>query len=170
VSATLRLMAAADIEAVADLERGVFGAEAWSAEMLAGELAGAPRTRYYLVAEDQGAILGYGGLMLAGEQADVVTIGVRQGRWGEGIGTAVLTGLITEATRRGCTELFLEVRVDNDRAKRLYRHHGFEGIGVRLGYYQPSGTDALVMRRPLQPANAAPTRAKRAPSSAGGAA
>jgi ribosomal-protein-alanine N-acetyltransferase len=160
VSVTLRLMAGADIHAVADLEQAVFGGEAWSAGMLAEELAGAPQTRYYLVAEEHGAILGYGGLMLAGEQADVVTIGVRQGRWGEGIGTALLTGLITEATRRGCRELFLEVRVDNDRAKRLYHHHGFEGIGIRPGYYQPSGTDALVMRRPLQPAPGAATAAE----------
>ena len=34
-------------------------------------------------------------------------------------------------------------------AQRLYRSRGFEPIGVRHGYYQPSGTDALVMRLDL---------------------
>jgi ribosomal-protein-alanine N-acetyltransferase len=143
-------MSGADVAAVAGLDKSVFGAEAWSVGMLTEELASAPATRWYLIAEEAGAVLGYAGLLVAGDQADVVTLAVAAERWGEGIGTALLDGLIGEAARRGCTELFLEVRVDNDRAKRLYRRHGFEGIGLRHGYYQPSGTDALVMRRPIQ--------------------
>jgi hypothetical protein len=55
--------------------------------------------------------------------------------------------LLAEAGRRGCHEVFLEVRVDNARAQKLYRGYGFTEIGLRRGYYQPSGTDALVMRR-----------------------
>ncbi len=151
MSATLRPMRMTDVPAVASLDVSVFGAEAWSADMLAAELAGHPVTRYYLVAVDAGEVVGYGGLLLTGgDQADVVTLAVAAERWGEGIGAALLDGLIGEAARRGCTELFLEVRVDNERAKRLYRRHGFEGIGLRRGYYQPSGTDALVMRRPVE--------------------
>ena len=52
-----------------------------------------------------------------------------------------------EAARRGCTEVSLEVRTDNMRAQQLYRRYGFRQIGIRKGYYQPSGADALVMRR-----------------------
>ncbi len=39
--------------------------------------------------------------------------------------------------------------MDNLHAQRLYRTRGFEQVGVRRGYYQPSGADALVMRRDL---------------------
>jgi ribosomal-protein-alanine N-acetyltransferase len=156
-------MSAADIPAVASLEKTVFGAEAWSPGMLSEELAGVPATRYYLVAEDAGQFVGYAGLLIAGDQADVVTLAVAAGRWGEGIGTALLDGLIGETARRGCTELFLEVRVDNERAKRLYRRHGFVGIGLRPGYYQPSGTDALVMRRPVQVTAGQPAPAGESP-------
>ena len=39
------------------------------------------------------------------------------------------------------------MRTDNSRAQRLYRRYGFTEIGIRRGYYQPSGADALVMRR-----------------------
>jgi len=121
--------------------------EAWSPEMLAGEMAADPASRYYLVADDEGVVTGYGGLLAqAGGQADVLTLAVAAGRWGEGIGSALLDGLLAEADRRGCTEIFLEVRVDNDRAQRLYRRRGFTDIGIRRGYYQPSNTDALVMR------------------------
>ena len=50
---------------------------------------------------------------------------------------------------RGCAEVFLEVREDNPRARGLYLRRGFEEIGVRRGYYQPSGVNAVVMRKEL---------------------
>jgi [ribosomal protein S18]-alanine N-acetyltransferase len=77
-------------------------------------------------------------------------------RWGRGIGSALLNALLTEAARRGCTEVFLEVRADNGRAQQLYRRHDFTEIGIRRGYYQPSGADALVMRRNLARGSTAP--------------
>jgi ribosomal-protein-alanine N-acetyltransferase len=147
MATTLRGMTRADIRAVLVLEHEVFGEEAWTERMLEGELAQQPGSRHYLVAEDDGAIVGYAGLLAAGQQADVLTIGVTPARWGEGTGGALLDGLLAEAARRGCTEVFLEVRTDNERAQRLYGKHGFCGIGIRKGYYQPSGADALVMRR-----------------------
>lgn len=155
MSVILRPMGLDDVAAVADLEEALFGAEAWSPELLAAEVTADPGSRYYLVADDAGVVTGYGGLLAqAGGPADVLTLAVAAGRWGEGIGGALLDGLLAEAARRGCTEIFLEVRVDNDRAQRLYRRRGFINIGLRRGYYQPSGTDALVMRLTL----AAPAR------------
>lgn len=103
------------------------------------------------VAHNGGRVAGYAGLYApAGGQADVLTIGVAQRRWGEGIGSRLLDALLAEAARRGCPEVFLEVRVDNERAQRLYRRRGFARIGLRRGYYQPSGTDAVVMRLKLR--------------------
>jgi [ribosomal protein S18]-alanine N-acetyltransferase len=145
----LRPMTDADIDAVLDLEHDVFGAEAWSRQMLAGELAQQPASRYYLIAEEDGQVAGYAGLLGAGWQGDVLTLAVAAGRWGRGIGTALLRALLAEAARRGCTEVFLEVRTDNKRAQELYRRHDFTEVGIRRGYYQPSGADALVMRRTL---------------------
>ena len=84
-----------------------------------------------------------------GSQADVVTLAVDPGHWGQGIGTALLSALVDEAGRRGYTEVLLEVREDNPRARRLYFRHGFTEIGIRRGYYQPSGVDAVVMRKAL---------------------
>jgi [ribosomal protein S18]-alanine N-acetyltransferase len=146
---TLRTMTAADLDTVLVLEDELFGEDAWSRRMLEGELAEQPRSRYYLVADDHGAIAGYGGLLVAAAQADVLTLAVAADRWGQGIGSALLGALLAEAERRKCTEVFLEVRTDNTRAQRLYRRYGFGQIGVRKGYYQPSGADALVMRRDL---------------------
>jgi [ribosomal protein S18]-alanine N-acetyltransferase len=155
MSLALRRMTAADIGAVLGLERALFGEEAWSRQMLAGELREQPASRHYLVAVDDGVLVGYGGLLAAGQQADVLTLAVAAHQWGRGIGSALLSALLTEAARRGCTEVFLEVRTDNERAQQLYRRYGFAPIGVRKGYYQPSGADALVMRRALRPAEPA---------------
>jgi ribosomal-protein-alanine N-acetyltransferase len=153
----LRPMGRDDVHAVAAMEEVLFGVEAWSPELLTTEVTADPASRYYIVADDDGVIAGYGGLLAQpGGQADVLTLAVAEHRWGEGIGGALLDGLLTEAGRRGCAEIFLEVRVDNDRAQRLYRRRGFTDIGIRRAYYQPSGTDALVMRLIQEP----PTRKK----------
>ena len=152
MSMVLRPMGRDDVAAVAAMEEVLFGAEAWSPELLTTEMTADPASRYYIVADDNGVIAGYGGLLAQrGGQADVLTLAVAAHRWGEGIGTALLDGLLSEAARRGCREIFLEVRVDNDRAQRLYRRRGFTDIGIRRAYYQPSGTDALVMRLIQEP-------------------
>ena len=147
MSRSLRVMASSDLDAVLALEHALFGEEAWSRTMLEGELSQQPRSRYYLVADDGRSIAGYGGLLVSGGHADVLTLAVAADRWGRGTGSALLAALLGEAARRGCGEVFLEVRTDNTRAQRLYRRHGFSQVGIRKGYYQPSGADALVMRR-----------------------
>lgn len=150
IQLALRPMTTADLDNVLGLELALFGEEAWSPQMLAGELSQQPASRYYLIAEDAaGTVVGYAGLLAAGSQADVLTIAVSTAHWGQGIGSRLLEELLAEAVRRGCTEVFLEVRADNVRAQRLYTWWGFAEVGIRRGYYQPSGTDALVMRREL---------------------
>jgi [ribosomal protein S18]-alanine N-acetyltransferase len=164
----LRLMTTADLDSVLGLELALFGEEAWSRQMLVGELGQQPASRYYLVAEDDGIIVGYAGLLAAGGQADVLTIAVATAHWGRGIGSDLLERLLAEAVRRGCTEVFLEVRADNARAQRLYDWWGFAEVGIRHGYYQPSGTDAIVMRRELTGPAVNPAMGGTAAGSAGG--
>jgi ribosomal-protein-alanine N-acetyltransferase len=146
----LRAITRADMPAIIALEQELFPEDAWTPEMFAGEFAQPASRRLYLVAEEGNALIGYAGMMFAGgNQADVVTLAVSPARWGEGTGTALLSALVDEAARRGCTEVLLEVREDNPRARRLYLRHGFTEIGIRRGYYQPSGVDAVVMRKEL---------------------
>jgi len=104
-----------------------------------------------VASDDTRPLIGYAGMMFVpgGAQADVLTIAVHRDSWGQGIGSMLLDALIGEARRRDCAEVFLEVREDNPRAQGLYLRRGFEEIGVRHGYYQPSGVDAIVMRKDL---------------------
>ena len=167
----LRTMVPADLVDVIALEYELFPDDPWTPEMFADEVAQPPETRLYLIAEaDAGnggvadsdivsgrgaatgsVMAGYAGIMFipGGTQADVLTIAVRPVYWGKGIGSVLLGALLTAARDRGCAEVFLEVRADNPRAHGLYLRRGFEELGVRRGYYQPSGMDAIVMRKDL---------------------
>ncbi len=140
----------ADMAGILALERELFPEDAWTAEMFAAEFAQSASRRLYLVAEEDNTLIGYAGMMFTGgPQADVVTLAVDPAHWGKGTGTALLTALLDEAGNRGCTEVLLEVREDNPRARQLYLRHGFTEVGIRRGYYQPSGVNAVVMRKGL---------------------
>ncbi|WP_245158859.1 ribosomal protein S18-alanine N-acetyltransferase [Blastococcus sp. TF02A-35] len=142
----LRPMRLADIPAVMVLEEELFAPDTWTAAMYREELA-QTGTRHYLVAEDGESVVGYAGLIAYSDEAHVATIGVTGARQGEGIGAQLLDALLAEADRRRSPVVLLEVRADNELAQGLYRRRGFAEIGRRPRYYQPSGTDAVVMRR-----------------------
>ncbi|MEV7660827.1 ribosomal protein S18-alanine N-acetyltransferase [Paenarthrobacter sp. NPDC089316] len=144
---SLRDMTEADIMAVEALERRLFPVDAWPLQMFIDELA-QPETRRYVVAEADGGIVGYAGLMCIEPIADVQTIAVVPEFEGKGIGSAMLTELIDEARRRRAADVLLEVRADNPRAQQLYLRFGFEQIHIRPRYYR-DGTDALIMRLQL---------------------
>jgi len=133
-----------DIEPVAELEQILFpGDSPWTAAMFWAELAAGHH--YVVVRSDRGMLLGYAGLAIGPDEASVQTIGVAPQARGAGIGRALLRDLLTAAGER---PVLLEVRVDNEPAIELYTSEGFERIGLRRRYYQPSGADAYTMLRP----------------------
>jgi ribosomal-protein-alanine N-acetyltransferase len=131
------------VQPVLGLEHELFREETWSAAAFWNELAEVD-SRHYVVALHCERVVGYAGLAVLGDEAHVLTIGVTGGVQGRGIGTRLLRDLLAAA---GARPVFLDVRVDNDVAQRLYERHGFVAVGRRRRYYQPSGTDALVMSR-----------------------
>jgi [ribosomal protein S18]-alanine N-acetyltransferase len=133
---------------VLDLEHELFGAESWSVAAYWNELA-ETATRHYVVALRGDELVGWAGLAVFGDEAHVLTIGVTGTAQGRGIGTLLLRDLLAAA---GPRQVFLDVRADNAVAQRLYERHGFVKVGRRRKYYQPSGTDALVMARQPVPA------------------
>ena len=142
---SLRAAAESDLDAIWGIESSVFGAEAWSREMMREELT-APHRSYLALVDGSDAVLGYAGLLAVGTEGDVQTIAVSPGARGEGHGRRLMNALLDEAERAGVREVFLEVRADNPVAQTLYRSLGFEALGVRPRYYQPDGVDAVIMR------------------------
>ncbi|WP_344378295.1 ribosomal protein S18-alanine N-acetyltransferase [Agromyces tropicus] len=152
-----------DLAAIMRLERETFAGDAWSESAMRSELSGAHT--YYLVAIDDARPadpVAYAGLLAprGSGQGDIQTIAVDTAHRGRGLGRALMHALIDEARRREATEVFLEVRADNPVAQALYESLGFVGIGVRRGYYQPDGVDAIAMRLEVPPAVARPAVAR----------
>lgn len=140
-----RELTPADLPIVMPLEHELFGAEAWLERSMLSELEN-PNT-YYLGLFDEG-LFGYAGLSTvpASFSSDVQTIGISKDRQGQGLGRLLMQRLLDKSKALGSETVFLEVRSDNESAISLYKSLGFEQIDVRKRYYQPSGTDALVMR------------------------
>jgi ribosomal-protein-alanine N-acetyltransferase len=133
------------IDELLPIEFDLFGAERWTAAMFWNELAAG---HFYRVATDDDEVVGYAGLAVtAPGESWVQNMAVRRDAQGRGIGRALLETLLTEAARQGAGRTLLEVAVDNGPAQKLYTGYGFEPVGIRRGYYQPSNTDALVMMR-----------------------
>ena len=133
------------IDDLLPLEADLFGAEQWSAAMFWNELANG---HHYVVALDDQALVGYGGLAVTGPgEAWVNNIAVRRDHQRQGIGRRLLEALLDQARAHEARSVLLEVAADNKAAQNLYDAYGFAVVGLRRGYYQPSNTDALVMRR-----------------------
>jgi ribosomal-protein-alanine N-acetyltransferase len=149
LSVEIDLLQPSDVNDCEQLEAQLFaGEDPWSAQAFAAELQ---QGHYYLAARDDGRLVGYAGLALLGRapylEAEVHTIGVDPQRQHRGIGRRLLRGLLTHADARGAAVVYLEVRTDNQPAIALYRSEGFQVMGIRRRYYQPSGADAYTMRR-----------------------
>ncbi|MFC5337803.1 ribosomal protein S18-alanine N-acetyltransferase [Leucobacter denitrificans] len=135
----------ADLDAIWEIERAVFGAEAWSREMMREELH-ADHRRYVVLVDEADEVRGYAGLLVIGDESDIQTIAVDPGTRGGGCGRALMNTLLDTAAERGATQTFLEVRADKPVPRALYASLGFAEIGIRPRYYQPDDVDAIVMR------------------------
>lgn len=142
----LRAAAAEDVAELHRLELELFPEDAWSEQMLAAEIS--HETRSYLVAVQDDRIVGYAGVMVVAETADVQNIAVIPRLRGQGLGSTLLRSLHGIAIRRGAHEVLLEVRESNETAQSLYRRFGYTEIAQRPRYY-PDGETAVIMLAPL---------------------
>ena len=94
-------------------------------------------------------ILGYAGILMVPDEADITKVSVRPDAQRRGIGEALLCALAEKAPEHGVARIFLEVRKSNLAAVRLYEKCGYETVGERKRYYADPVEDALVMKKEL---------------------
>ena len=96
-------------------------------------------------------VVGYAGVGRMGPVAwpeyEIRTIGVAPEAQRRGIARMMMDAIVELADSHDAP-IFLEVRVGNDPAIRLYEAYDFVINGLRRNYYQPSGADAHTMYRP----------------------
>ena len=137
----IRPMTPGDIPTVAILERAVYP-EPWSARVFYDELSH-PNRRYVVVTDEEGRVIGYGGLLIVEQDAHITTLAVDPAVRRHRLGTRLMLTLVDLALTSGAHHLTLEVRVSNNPARRLYERFGFAPVGTRKNYY--ADEDALVM-------------------------
>ena len=141
-----REMSTFDVPALVGIEKLVFPESPWSAAQFREELSGVPKTRKYLVAHQRGTIVGYAGIALAGDVADIHNIAVIPEFRNRGIASHLLDDLEAWAISKGVVALMLEIREGNSQAFPLYEKRGYSVISRRDNYYGP-GIHALIMRK-----------------------
>lgn len=136
----VRPMHPGDLGRVVALEREIYP-QPWSEYVFRDELS--LQNRSYLVVEQEGRVVGYGGMLVVDKDAHITTIAVDSSSRRHRIGTRLMLALVEEALRFGAEHLTLEVRASNGAAHRLYDRFGFVSVGVRKNYYLTE--DAVVM-------------------------
>ncbi len=141
---TLREAKAGDVAAVADLERLLFGADAWNEAQVREELTG-ERRQAWVVGDP---VVGYAVTLAAGDVVDLQRIAVHPGHQRQGLARRLLEAAVGAARTARADRVLLEVSAANTAALAFYAAAGFVEIDRRRRYYR-DGTDAVVMRLPL---------------------
>ena len=135
-------MSADHIDEIAALERACFS-RPWSREMLKEELDNACSA--FLVAEDEGKLVGYAGLQVVLDEGYIANVAVDPDYRRQGIATKLVQVYIDFARANKLAFLTLEVRPSNTAAIILYGRLGFRSVGRRRNYYEHPKEDCLIM-------------------------
>ncbi len=132
------------VEAVAAMEKLCFS-DPWSENSVRSELENP--LSLWLVAESDGAVIGYVGSQSVLGESDMMNLAVSPSARRCGVGRALVVELVSRLCEQGNYQLTLEVRASNDGAQQLYQQLGFLEVGRRKNYYSNPKEDALILRR-----------------------
>ena len=136
-----------DIDSIAALEPLCFD-DPWTPQMIRSDVMDIPFSTYVLGEVDE-KLVGYVGIMVVRDECQVNNVAVHPDYRKKGIGGTLLKTALSFAKKNAAEEAFLEVRESNDDAISLYESMGFKRLGIRKGYYENNGENAVVMRKDL---------------------
>lgn len=128
------------LAALAEIEKACFHAP-WSAAMLREELG----KGIFLVAEQDGAAVGYVGCQTVLDEGYITNVAVSPDCRRQGVGRALVAALKARAAQAGLAFVTLEARASNAPAIALYEGAGFRRVGVRRNFYTAPTEDAVLM-------------------------
>ncbi|KIX90526.1 alanine acetyltransferase [Staphylococcus microti] len=138
----IRRMVKEDVPAIFDIERVSFQQSSWTIDAFYHELEQNNFAHYFVMTYDE-KIIGYIGLWIVVDQAQITTVAVAPEYRGYGLGQLLLNYAKNFASTIA-TMMSLEVRENNHVAQHVYQKMGFEFGGKRKNYYG-DGEDAYVM-------------------------
>ncbi len=141
----VRAAEAKDVAAIAEIERQCF-AVPWSEDSLYHDIV-ENAVAFYLVAEIEGHVCGYVGVWKILDEGHITNVAVEPACRRRHIASAMLDVLFAVTGADGIVRYTLEVRKENEAAIALYSGKGFVAAGLRKGYYEDNGEDAVIMWR-----------------------
>lgn len=135
------------IDAIAALEKRCFS-DPWSKKLFEQELTN--ERSYYVVLLDDDTVIGYAGFWKIFDEGHIMNIAVAPEYRGQHLSHLLMKAFLEFAARSEIRYLTLEVREGNIPARNLYYQYGFEDAGVRKGYYQDNGENAIIMWADLE--------------------
>lgn len=106
----------------------------WTYNILKEELES--QISNYLVAKIDNEIIGFAGIKIILDEADIMNIVTKKTYRNQGVGTLLLENLISLSQKLNLKSLSLEVSEENFPAIHLYKKFGFAYMGMRKNYYQ----------------------------------
>lgn len=138
-------MTLTDLENIKDILLDEFD-NFWNDSILKEELQN--KDSNYLVAKLEKKIVGFAGIKIVLDEADIMNIVIKKSYRNQGIGSLLLENLILLANKRSLSSLSLEVNEENLSAIHLYEKFGFKQVGIRKNYYQ--NKNGLIMLKILK--------------------
>lgn len=118
----------------------------WTYGILKSEIANI--NSKYIVAKYKEEIVGFAGITLILDEANIMNIVTKKEKRRQGIGTILLENLIKISKELKAKSITLEVNINNKPAINLYKNLKFEEMGLRKKYYN-NREDALIMTKKL---------------------
>jgi|SRR5699024_9678731 len=141
---SIRDMRIEDVPKVMNVDAGSFPAP-WTKEIYEQELIENDFAYYFVMTTESEDIIGYVGLWIIFDDAQITNIAVHEDYRGKKIGEKLFAFALSYAFQRGAQKLSLEVRPSNLVAKNMYHKFGLKKGGIRENYYPDNGEDAIVM-------------------------
>ncbi len=148
MSPRLRPGTSADLAHLSAIDRHSPGG-GWAVESFAQELALA-WSRLVVAEGEGGALVGFAVYWMTAGEVELLNVAVAPAQRRAGLGRLLVTHVVEAARAAAAERVLLEVRAGNTAARRLYAALGFREQGVRAGYYQGDGEDAVLMELPLR--------------------
>jgi ribosomal-protein-alanine N-acetyltransferase len=142
---TIRKATIDDIDGIAALEECCFSVP-WSRQSLYRDMTENGRALYF-VAEISGQVAGYVGLWTILDEGQINNVAVLPRYRRAHVGSALIRTMLQNTEEAGIHSHTLEVRAGNQPAIGLYEKFGFRQEGLRKGYYEDNGEDAIIMWR-----------------------
>lgn len=128
-------------EQIFSIENELFSANKFSLNQILTELNS--DDRYYIVAVVNKQVVGFAGVSISFDFAEIMKIAVAKKHQNLGVATTMLNKLIKFCKQIGMIKIMLEVSEKNLTAINFYKNFGFNKIHKRKNYYSDS-SDALI--------------------------